>query len=122
MNKLNIEIGGKERTLKFNNVFAREYEKKQRQYNEDVTAIGIMIFAGMKAWSVVSETPMEATFEDCCDWGDEMVLNNDSEKMNKILEAFQESNFYKAVEDIKKKTEEMIQQIGMPSNGMLTES
>lgn len=123
MNKLVIELGGKERTLKFNNVFALEYEKKRLQYDETVTSISVMIYAGMKAYSVVSETKMEATFEDCCDWGDDLVLRNDAEKVNAIFEAFYESNIYKASQEVKKKMEtETSQQIGTVLNGMLTVS
>jgi hypothetical protein len=104
MNKLVIELGGKERTLKFNNIFAREYEKKKLQYNEDSTNLGDMLYAGIKAYSVVSETKMEETYEECCDLADDILLNH-AEKMQEILTAFQESTFYKAGQEVKKKIE-----------------
>ena len=121
MNKLIIELGGKERTLKFNNIFLREFQKKQQEENDEISNISIMIYAGLKAYSVVSETKLDATFEDCCDWAEEMILQNDSDKITAILEAFQESNIYKSGQEVKKKMEtEMELQIGMPSNGMLS--
>ena len=104
MNKLVIELGGKERTLKFNNIFAREFEKKKLEYNDDVTNLSVVLYAGIKAYAVVSETKMDATFEECCDWAEDILIN-DMPKMQQILDAFQESTFYKAAEEIKKKME-----------------
>jgi hypothetical protein len=122
MNKLVIELGGKERTLKFNNIFLREYQKKQKEDTDEIMQISLMIWAGMKAYSEVSETPLTATFEDACDWGEDMILNNDTDTMNKILNAFQESNVYKAGQEVKKKMEETSQQTGMPLSDMPLES
>src|SRR6478609_9736665 len=118
MNKLIIELGGKERTLKFNNIFAREFEKKKLEYDDDVSNLSAMLYAGIKAYSVVSETKMEESFEECCDIAEDVMLNS-PDKIMEILTAFQESNFYKAAEDVKKKIEMGELQIGMPSNGML---
>ena len=121
MNKLIIELGGKERTLKFNNIFLKEFQKKQQKENDEISNISIMIYAGLKSWSVVSETKMEVSFEECCDWAEEMILTNDTNKITAILEAFQESNIYKSGQEVKKKMEaEMEAQIGTLSNGMLT--
>ncbi len=122
MNKLVIELGGKERTLKFNNIFAREFEKKKLEYNDDVTNLSAMLYAGIKAYSVVSETKMQETFEDCCDLAEDIIIN-DVDKMQLILDAFQESTFYKAAEEVKKKMESgELEQIGTQLNGMLLEN
>lgn len=118
-----IELGGKERTLKFNNIFLREFQAKQKDgEDEEITNLSMMIYAGLKAYSEVSETKMEATFEDACDWAEEMILNNDTEKIEAIMGGFTESNVYKAGVELKKKMDEANQQIGMPSKDTPLES
>jgi len=119
MNKIVIELGGKERTLKFNNIFAREYEKKKLEYDDDVSNLCAVLYAGIKAYSVVSETKMQETFEECCDLAEDMILNH-PDKIQEIIEAFQESNFYKAAEEVKKKMAKLAEPpIGIALNGML---
>lgn len=104
MNKLKIELGGKERTLKFNMLFLEEFEKKRKENQGDLSNTACMIYAAIKANSELTDTPMECTFEDCYDWSEEMLLNNDVSTIEKILEAYQQSTVYKATfEALKKK-------------------
>ena len=74
--------------------------------------------AAIKANSELTDIPMDCTFEDCYDWSEEMLLNNDVSKVEKILEAYQESTVYKATQEAIKKKELMNGQIGMPSEDM----
>lgn len=122
MNKLKIELGGKERTLKFNMLFLEEFEKKRKENQGEVSNTACMIYAAIKANSELTDTPMDCTFEDVYDWSEEMLLNNDVATIEKILEAYQQSTVYKFAEDIKKKTEEALNagQIGTPLNGTLS--
>jgi hypothetical protein len=124
MNKLKIEFGGRERTLKFNMLFLEEFEKKRKENQGDVKNTACMIYAGIKANSELTDTPMDCTFEDCYDWAEEMLLNNEVDKLTTLLEAYQQSTVYKAtVEALKKKQVEtasltvMNGQIGTPLNG-----
>jgi hypothetical protein len=119
MNKLVIELGGKERTLKFNMLFLEEYAKKLKENANNVSNTALMIYAAIKANSEVTETPMDCSFEDCFDWAEEMLLNDDVTKINIILEAYQQSNVYKST--IKKKMETESQQTGMELEDTLLE-
>jgi hypothetical protein len=123
MNKLKIELGGKERTLKFNMLFLEEFEKKRKENQGNVSNTACMIYAAIKANSELTDEPMDCTYEDCFDWSEEMLLNNDAETVGKILEAYQQSTVYKfTVEATKKKEmESMNGQTGKPLNGTLSE-
>ena len=50
---------------------------------------------------------MDCTYEDCYDWSEEMLLNSDVSKVEKILEAYQQSTVYKATQEAIKKKEAM---------------
>ena len=71
-----------------------------------------MIYAAIKANSELTDTPMDCTYEDCYDWSEEMLLNNDVSTVEKILEAYQQSTVYKATQEAIKKKEAMNGQIG----------
>lgn len=124
MNKIKIELGGKERTLKFNMLFLEEFEKKRKESQGEVANTACMIYAAIKANCELTDTQLDCTFEDCYDWAEEMLLNNDTSKIEKILEAYQQSTVYKATQEAlkKKEAEGMIQtalsngQIGEPLN------
>lgn len=117
MNKLKIELGGEERTLKFNMLFLEEFEKKRKENQGEVSNTACMIYAGIKANCELTDTQLDCTFEDCYDWAEEILLNNDVAKIEKILEAYQQSTVYKFTQEaLKKKEAEAInQQIGMQS-------
>lgn len=118
MNKLVIELGGKERTLKFNMLFLEEFEKKRKEKQSEVSNTACMIYAAIKANSELTDTPMDCSFEDCYDWAEEMLLNNDVSKVEKILEAYQQSTVYKATQEAIKKKEVMNGQTGTPLEDM----
>ena len=129
MNKLKIELGGKERTLKFNMLFLEEFEKKRKENQGEVSNTACMIYAGIKANCELTDTQMDCTFEYVYDWSEEMLLNNDVSKIEKILEAYQQSTIYKFTQEAlkKKEAENLITealnsgQIGMQLNGTHSE-
>src|SRR4030095_4897548 len=101
MNKITIELGGKERTLKFNMLFLEEYQRNYKDSLNGISATAIMIWSGLKAYAEVTDTPVDCSKEDCYDWAEEMLLNNDVDTINKISEAYMQSNIYKATEEAK---------------------
>jgi hypothetical protein len=121
VNKLKIELGGKERTLKFNMLFLEEFEKKRKEKQGDVSNTACMIYAAIKANSLLTDEPMDCSFEDCFDWGEEMLLNNDISTIEKILEAYQQSTVYKATQEAikKKELEALSTEIQPPINGQI---
>lgn len=123
MNKLKIELGGKERTLKFNMLFLEEFEKKRKENQGEVSNTACMIYAAIKANSELTDTPMDCTFEDCYDWSEEMLLTNNVATIEKILEAYQQSTVYKFTQEAlkKKETDSLIQTAINGQIGMLSE-
>jgi len=105
MNKIKIELGGKERTLKFNMLFLEEFEKKRKENKGEVSNTACMIYAAIKANCELTDVQIDCTFEDCYDWSEEMLLNNDISKVEKILEAYQQSTVYKFTQEALKKKE-----------------
>ena len=105
MNKIKIELGGKERTLKFNMLFLEEFEKKRKENQGEVSNTACMIYAAIKANCELTDVQIDCTYEDCYDWSEEMLLNNDISKVEKILEAYQQSTVYKFTQEALKKKE-----------------
>jgi len=105
MNKIKIELGGQERTLKFNMLFLEEFEKKRKENQGEVSNTACMIYAAIKANCELTDVQIDCTFEDCYDWSEEMLLNNDISKVEKILEAYQQSTVYKFTQEALKKKE-----------------
>lgn len=105
MNKLKIELGGNERTLKFNMLFLEEWDKINKGSTSEVKNTVAMIYAAIKANCLVTDTQMDCTFEDVCDWTEELFLNDDGTVITKILEAYQQSTVYKFTEKALKKKE-----------------
>ena len=105
MNKIKIELGGQERTLKFNMLFLEEFEKKRKENQGEVSNTACMIYAAIKANCELTDVQIDCTYEDCYDWSEEMLLNNDISKVEKILEAYQQSTVYKFTQEALKKKE-----------------
>jgi hypothetical protein len=109
-------------------LFLEEFEKKRKEKQGEVSNTACMIYAAIKANSDLTDEPMDCTFEDCFDWSEEMLLNNDISTIEKILEAYQQSTVYKATQEaIKKKETEGLQimisgQTGTALNGTHLES
>lgn len=141
MNKLKIELGGKERTLRFNLLFTKQLaalgekankekelavtkvEDDTEEIMENLSWIGMFIYAGLKADSQLTGVPMDLDYADCYDLAEELIIKNEAGKITQIMEAYTASTAYTFLDDVKKKTEtETSPQIGIPSNGMLTVS
>lgn len=71
MSYTSIEIGGKTRGLKFNQLAIELIN----QYNDSQTASGFvyaMIYGGLRGNSYVKREEPDYTFENVCDWVDQM--------------------------------------------------
>lgn len=129
MNKVTVNLGGKERTLKFTMLTQELYEKLCIQYftPDDVQAMSaneqtigqtglasaIVIYAGLKAYADLTQTKPDFTLEDCVDWSEELIINNDEQVLQSIFSTWTESAAYKSRVELKKKLEQMeSQQIG----------
>lgn len=94
MSYCKINIGGKERGLKFNNLaMIIMGEKTSKQYPNE-TAAYAMVFGGLVGNSYAKEEELDFTFEDVIGWVDNLTI----EDSTKIAEAFQASEAYKKTE------------------------
>ena len=92
MSYLQITIGGKERGLKFNQLAIETIAK----LNDTETVSGLlyaMVYAGLKANLYVKREEPDFTFEQVCDWVDE--LENKEEFSDKISKCVMESQSWK---------------------------
>jgi hypothetical protein len=80
MSYIQINIGGKDRGLKFNQL-ALEILAKYNDNQTTTAFIYAMIYGGLKGNSYVKHEEPDYTFENVCDWVDNLV-----DKDSKILE------------------------------------
>ena len=96
MSYLQIEIGGKQRGLKFNQLAI----EIMSQYNDTGTNTGFlyaMIYGGLRGNTYVKREEPDYTFEQVCDWVDEL-----KDKENVIVEVtnkLQETQIWKDLVD-----------------------
>ena len=93
MSYIKILIGGKERGLKFNQMAVVVMAQKADIENYAATAGYAMVYAGLKANCFVKSEECDFTFEQVCDW----VENLSPETMLSIYEVFQSTQAYKAL-------------------------
>jgi hypothetical protein len=98
MSYLQIELGGKKRGLKFNQMAIEIMSTT----NDTTTATGFlysMIYAGLKGNSYVKREEADYTFEDVCDWID--VMPNRDEVTAEIILALTNTQIWKDLTTIK---------------------
>lgn len=76
MSYIQIEIGGKQRGLKFNQL-AIEVIAKYNKSETQTAFIYAMIYGGLMGNSYVKQEEPDYTFEQVCDWIDAMQNKND---------------------------------------------
>lgn len=91
MSYCNITIGGKERGLKFNQMAILIYQQKVDNDNIVATSGYALIYAGLKANCYVKGHEADFSFENVCDWVD----NLDADTLNIVIDCFKETQAYK---------------------------
>ena len=91
MNYINVEIGGKNRGLKFNQLAIIILSQKADTDNYAATANYAMVYAGLKANCYVKEVEADFTYEDVCDWVDALP----QETLTAIDNCLAETQVYK---------------------------
>lgn len=92
MSYLQIEIGGKQRGLKFNQLAIELIS----QFNDTTTNTGFlyaMVYGGLRGNSYVKREEADYTFEDVCDWVDAMP--NKDDVIIKITNTMTETQIWK---------------------------
>jgi hypothetical protein len=94
MSYIQIEIGGKLRGLKFNQLAIEIIS----QYNDSQTQSGFlysMVYGGLRGNSYVKREEPDYSFEDVCDWIDNM--ENKEQAVIEVTNAMTESQIWKEV-------------------------
>lgn len=105
---INIEIGGKHRTLKFNMRAIETFSEIKNGGNGTLSAAASMIYSGLIGYYYAKQVEPDFTFEDVNDWVEELIYDGKEEIISKIDKCFGESRaliyFMKKVDEAKKKT------------------
>lgn len=91
MSYLQIEIGGKLRGLKFNQYAVITMAKLVDLDNYEASAGYALIYAGLRANLYVKREEPDFTFEQVCDWVEDLS----QETLTKIMEVWQETQAFK---------------------------
>ena len=104
MSYIKINLGGEDRGLKFNQGALIEFQKKIDQSNIEGTTGYALIWAGLKANAYVKGEEFTTSFEQVCDWVDELPIQTSIDVMN----CFKETQAFKSLipeeEESKKKS------------------
>lgn len=93
MSYIKIDIGGKERGLKFNQGALVTFQGKIDPENIAATTGYALIWAGLKSNAYVKGEEFTETFETVCDWVDELP----QETVLEVIKTFQETQAYKSL-------------------------
>lgn len=91
MSYCKINIAGKERGLKFNQLAIMIMQEYISADHLAATASYALIYAGLRANAYVKREEVDFTFEDVCEWVESVSM----EDMEKVNAAFQETEAYK---------------------------
>lgn len=92
MNYVQIEIGGRLRGLKFNQLSLEEYTKHVRQGT--ASAIYATFFAGLMGNCYVKNEEPDFTFETVTDWVDEIYAKGGQKDIEKVCDIWAETFVY----------------------------
>ncbi len=93
MNYIQIDIGGKLRGWKVNQLTLEEWSKRMGSTN--TSALYSAVYAGLFANCYVKNEEPDFTFENVCDWTDGLIATNDGMKVVELIkETFEKSDAY----------------------------
>jgi hypothetical protein len=91
MSYCKINIGGKERGLKFNQMAVLILQEKTDKEFPIQSGAYALVYGGLKANCFVSGVEADFTWQDVCEWVEDM----DTDTMNIVTAAFKETQAYK---------------------------
>lgn len=97
MNYLQIEIGGKHRGLKFNQLaFQLFCQKAKFELAAETSQVYAMFYGGLVGNCVAKGEEEDFTYEQVCDWVDELYLTDDGREIIKQVDkALTETQVFK---------------------------
>ena len=90
MSYIQVEMGGKLKGMKFNK-YAEDILRKKVQPDNLLSGIYSLVYSGLVANCFVKQIAQDFTFEEVCDWVDQLS----DEVLLQIHTAFRESDSYK---------------------------
>lgn len=94
MNYIQVNIGGKDRGLKFNQMALEVFNKNIDDKAPMSSSIYATFYAGLVGNCYVKKEEPDFTFEDVTDWVDELS-ETDKKKIIEVCKCFEETSFYK---------------------------
>lgn len=95
MSYIKVELGGKERGLKFNQLALEEMTSVAgEKATQNVYA---MFWGGLKGNSYVKREDVDYTFEDVCDWIDQLFAEKKMDIIKQVEETLTETQLYKSL-------------------------
>jgi hypothetical protein len=95
MSYIQIEIGGKARGLKFNQMAVEVFTQHLTDVGFDTSTVYAMMYAGLVANCYQKQEEPFFTFADVIDWVDAIVDSGDTSSIEKVKLVFQEITAYK---------------------------
>lgn len=93
MSYLQLTIGGKLRGLKFNQMALLTMSQYLDYDNIPATYGYALVYAGLRANCYVKREEADFSFEQCCEWVEQMTL----EDINKVREVFEATQTFKTL-------------------------
>lgn len=107
MSYIKIEFGGKERGFKFNQL-AVEVMAGLSSQTESSANVYAMFYGGLRGNSYVKREEPDYTFEEVCDWVDQLYAEKKTDLIKEVERTLTETQLYKSlvpeVKEEKKRT------------------
>ena len=95
MSYIQIEIGGKLRGLKFNQMAVEVFTQHLSEVGFDTSTVYAMVYAGLTANCYQKQQEVDFTFSDVIDWVDAIVDSGNTSGIEAVKVVFQEVQSYK---------------------------
>lgn len=97
MSYIKVELGGKEYGLKFNQL-ALEIIRSKSNPQSDIQNVYALFYGGLRGNSFVKEEEPDYTFENVCDWVDDLYLKPEAgEIIKKVSDVFTSTQMYQSI-------------------------
>ena len=108
MSYIKVELGGKERGLKFNQL-ALEVLSSYTSNEFSTANVYAMFYGGLRGNSYMKREEPDYTFEDVCDWVDTLYAEKKIDVIKQVENALTETQLYKSL--VEKPQEEKKRQL-----------
>ena len=113
MSYLKIQIGGKEREMRFTQMSVEIYSKNVNWDAVDSTSLYATFFAGLTTACYANQEQPDFTFADVIGWVDELINDEKTVELQQVNDAFAETQaFKKFLKRLEDKVKEAVEENG----------